>query len=249
MRNADAVTARMNRWLGLSLAAFFVVGFIIAATGALTGRSEAREVEWPIQVRYTIAYYLNGQSLAEEVHEFRATDWRNWMDVIVRVDGDENYRSQPRHVQRLTDDVYMSGWLKERPQEADDGFLADSVYAGFPENAIHVTSEPAEGQMMAPNAYFNGAKGRAAASVAHVRSEPGSQRAEELVATRLGLNRRDVASQRRIVAACEAGTLDACGNVNATFELVFHEQTAVPLEVLERMPDGTSTLMQVIALK
>lgn len=239
---------RSNRRL-LAMALF--VGLALVGGVMPIDESEAREVEWPLQLHYEISYYgEDGNLVANEVHEFRGTDWRNWTDVVLAVGGQEDHRSQPGHIQQLEGDVYRSPWLERVPQKGLDGFLPDSFYTDPFGSAIHVTPEEAEGQPMAPNGVFNGGYGHAVPVQPNVRTQPGSPRAEERIAEDLAIDLGDLASGQRTIAACEAATVDDCGDSgNLVVDIVYHREAEVPLEVQENWPDGTSVLMEILQLK
>lgn len=229
-----------------------LLALVLAVAGSLVGSfrpPQAGELEWPIQLRYEISSSRDDDVLASSTYEFRGDGWDDWTDVVVGGKGPDEHRAQIGLVQRAEDDARIAGWITERPDDTSDGFLPDSFYEKFPENAVHVERYALVSPEISPNGLFNGGYARVSESRPSSRSEPGSEESERRVAAALGLDPASVASSRRVVAACEAETLEACGPERYTVEFVFHREARVPLEVRELAPDGVTRTMVVIRVK
>jgi hypothetical protein len=188
-----------------------------------------------ISLQYAIDSYSGQERVGRSLHEFRASGWRNWTDVTIKSSGKADGR--PGKVQRYEDGVYTLGDLANAAELADSGFLQDNIYRAFPENSIRVSRynhEPEE--VVSPGPLFNAGNGRKATASegADIAAAPATIKTQ--VARRIDIDKSELGSDVRILAACPSGIVKECKRKGMIVRraVVYHEETNIPLQVTEQ---------------
>lgn len=202
-------------------------------------------LEWPVELIYEVKTASEG-GVVRELHQFSGRSWEDWEDVLLLREVDGKRTGESGHMQQMRGYTLTDGFALDPVKTDGLDYAYDALIDSFPEGFGNVSttefnSRGAPGPLFQPGL----AASTESAQFDVMRVAPASDSVE---LDELGLTGSALTVDSAI-AACEAASVQACGDAVQQRSAHVDSSTEVPLEATIENPDGVVETLRVLDVK